>query len=270
MTLSISSHNKVRDLHLPSQINELRPDIWRSSFFISALLRYDAIAIKVAIFRIMYPEYDLTPVQMDTILQAWDFKLEHSASTPLPTLSPYYFMDAAWPAPDFANGTLREFIYMDEYLQEGDLLKLTACLCRPVDRATSSAWSRDDKRVRLVSRMQVDHYASIIARYESSIIMRNKIQSAVAIAMSVAIGIKQLVSSLYSATLFTSSDDSDAAPSHNLGWTAIAMQVGDSRAFGNYEDVLDTTLHEICAYLVIKKQENDRMKALQNSSSHNP
>jgi hypothetical protein len=249
MTVSAIYQNKEETLVLPSQMSELRQEIWRSSVFVKAVLAMDDTRIRVAILAHYYPAYYrmMSTQQVVDILAAWDIKADYDAMAPMPGWS-YFYLQYVAPPKDFATGTLREWIYMDEYLEEMDIPALTALLYRrPADDAT--ALRKDDRRTPLIGRDQVSLWAKSIKRHS----YLKKVQAMQASALLYAIGVKQLVHELYGSRLF----GGEATTTHNLGWMAVAMQIAEQGVFGDYEHVLDTTLHEVLAYMLVKKSESE-------------
>jgi len=263
LTIEATYNHSTKALSLPSQISALRPDIWRSADFVDAVLSLDDLRIRMAILKYYHPYYFgmMSPVQVSEIIGAWELQADYDALAPMPGFR-YFYLHYVEPPRDFATGTLREFIYMDEYLEEivsGDaslppapkgesIACLTALLYRrPADHA--AALRRDDRRAPLIGRDQVGMWAQTINRHS----YLRQVQSMQASALLYAIGVKQLVHNLYGSRLFSG----EANTSHNLGWMAVAMQVAEQGVFGNYEQVLDTTLHEVLAYMLVKKSEAD-------------
>ena len=252
MTLTATYNQSTKALSLPSQISALRQDIWRSADFVDAVLSLDDLRIRMAILKYLYPDYYriMTPVQVSEIIGAWELQADYDALAPMDGFR-YFHLHYIAPPRDFATGTLREFIYMDEYLEEMDITSLTALLYRrPADHAT--AIRRDDRRAPLIGRDQVWMWAQTIKRHS----YLRQVQAMQASALLYAIGVKQLVHSLYGSRLFAG----EANTSHNLGWMAVAMQIAEQGVFGDYEHTLDTTLHEVLAYMLVKKSEADAME----------
>jgi hypothetical protein len=259
MTLSLSYQNKETNLGVPSQISALRPDIWRSASFVDAILAGDDIKLHIAVLEHMHrPWYHIMTIShISDILRAWHMDYDWKDMHIAPAWR-MLWMRYVQPPTDFRTGTLREFIYMDEYLQENDVLHLTALLYRrQVDDQDSL--KRDDKRERLVSRDQVTQLAAILERYQHL----SSVRRMMAGALWYAYGVKHLVHDLYGSRLFASEDTNI---SHNLGWTSTALQVAEQGVFGSYESVLDTTLHEVLAYLLVKKSESEAIQAAQSKS----
>ena len=260
MTAEVKYQNKITTLLLPQKLSELRHDVWRSSSFVDALIDSDDIRLHLSILKLYYPWMVkvLLPSRISELLHHWrldyDFKDMHIAPA-------HALLWIKWQAPptDFRTGTLREFIYMDEYLADNDILHLTALFYRPrVD--TDEAVARDDYRSRLVSRDQVERYAHTLQRH-----MSDGVRRMMAASLIYAYATKQLIYDLYGSRLFEGGGETP--PRHNLGWTATALQVAEQGVFGSYEQVLDTTMHEVLAYLLIKKSEADAMEAARNNKS---
>jgi len=249
LTIQATYNHSTKALYLPSQISALRPDIWRSADFVDAVLSLDDLRIRMAILKYHYPDYFgmMSPVQVSEIIGVWELQADYDALAPMPGFR-YFHLNYVEPPKDFATGTLREFIYMDEYLEEMDIPSLTALLYRrPADHA--AALRRDDRRALLIGRDQVGMWAQTIKRHS----YLRQVRAMQASALLYAIGVKQLVHNLYGSRLFAG----DANTSHNLGWMAVAMQIAEQGVFGDYEHTLDTTLHEVLAYMLVKKSEAD-------------
>lgn len=213
----------------------------------------DDIMVHMAVLEQLYRKwYNLmNPQHISEVLASWQMQYDMDNMRPAPGWK-YLHLDYIAPPMDFRTGTLREFIYMDEYMQENDLLHLTALLYRRRSKDTVDAIRRDDQREKLVSRDQVSVWAAILHRYRRHAGVRIMMAGA----QVYAVGVKQLVSNLYGSRLFSG----EATVNHNMGWMATAMQVAEQGVFGDYEQVLDTTLHEVLSYLVIKKNEADAIE----------
>jgi hypothetical protein len=249
MTLSVAYRDEYVDLSLPQKMSELPDDIWGSSLFVSAVLSMDDVAMRMAILAHTYPSWyaRMSAQQISDIIGAWEIQMDYDHMKPMRGWR-YFYLHYIAPPVDFRTGTLREFIYMHEYLEEMDTVSLAALLYRYPDPNRADALRRDDKRVRLISRDQVELWAHNMRRHK-----HKKMKAMQASALLYSVGVKQLVYSMYGSRLFTG----EATTSHNLGWTAVAMQIAEHQTFGDYESVLDTTLHEVLAYMLVKKSESE-------------
>ena len=155
------------------------------------------------------------------------------------------------PKEKFADGLAIEYPIADEYftqLLSGDddaLIKLVATMARP---------KKDGKRIPLTSREEVEKRADELKD------LSPEAQWAVYMYFG---GVKQYIHNLYKGHLFKANEaeegqqDSEAAM---FGWWGIYMDVAESGVFGNLEKVYQSNFHNICTYLVKKKQEAERLK----------
>lgn len=255
--LSITYNRKTTEVILPSRLSELTQQDWRSSALSESVITGDDTRLKMSIIQMRYPVlYKVMRADhIAEIIRTWSFEYDWK-NTPVIEAHHLPFMRYVAPPPDFRTGTLREFIYMDEYLAENDILHLTALLYRREVRSRDYV-AKDDYRIRLISRDQVAIMARTLQRHDCTGIRRM-----MAGALIYAYAIKHLVHELYGSRLF----QGESTVSHNLGWTATALQVAEQGVFGSYENVLDVTLHEVMAYLLVKKSESDATKAAQEEA----
>lgn len=266
---------KGRKLELPSQWNELRPSIWRSSAFVNGVLALDMQAIKLAVLQHYYPVFWrlMSANDVSLFLSCWNFEGFEKCRPVLGVASNgnvLPWMRCAWPLDEFENGTMREFMLMDEiltqYVEGGAVnydvaLKMLALLHRPVHGDVVVRRKSEDVRVAVVSNGHVDEMAAVLRRYAGSIYAK-RIRRAASMAVMYALGVKFFVAELYGPLLFdTNSSEGMETESSALNWTSVNMQVAEGGVFGNYEGVLDTQFHTICTYLVVKKREDARRKA---------
>jgi hypothetical protein len=155
------------------------------------------------------------------------------------------------PKAKFENGTALEFALGDQFLdkftktgEESDLLNLVSVLARHQGK-------------------------SIASKEESEYIATNFKGLPIGISMSVLlyfVGIKEYIHKLYGELLFGDNDeDADtAAIAHfpNFGWWGSFLQIAESGVFGNYEQVLQTNFHRVVMFLIEKRKESERMKAM--------
>jgi hypothetical protein len=158
------------------------------------------------------------------------------------------------PTANFENGTAVQFPLADKYLQdftekgeEEALLKLVASLCMA---------AKNDKLI-------VEKRAELLRG------MPHETQIAV---MLYFIGIKQFIADTYGEYLFDDEGEEEdlavrVSVSHfpNFGWWAAYLQIAESGVFGNYEQVLNTNFHRVIMYLIEKRKESKRMKAVYES-----
>ena len=84
-------------------------------------------------------------------------------------------------------------------------------------------------------------------------------------------GIKNLVHDLYGEFLFKSDLESNSSasayvPKFNLEWWGIFNSIAESGVFGNIRSVHQSNFHDVCTYLVQKKEEYLATKSTENES----
>ncbi len=254
MTLSVSHRAQEASIILPDKMSELPAAVWDSSSFVAAVMKGDDTELKLQYLLSQHPDWSrrMNATQLSDILRAWELTYDYMDVAPLEA---WQWMTLHYVAPpaDFRTGTVREFMYMHEYMEEGNMLELTALLYRRRSKDKEDAIKRDDMRMRLISRAQVSQEAKILQQY----IERRGVQRMICGAYIYSIGTKHLIHDLYGSRIFSGEPSS----SHNLGWMAVAMQVAEHGVFGDYEHVLDTTLHEVLSYMVVKQSEADASKS---------
>lgn len=178
------------------------------------------------------------------------------------------------PRPKFENGTCLDFVLGDGYFQAwistGDpaqLLRLVATICREPKRNKREALSTGDERVPLLQKEEVEHRARRLEGLEPEIM---------AAVMLYFAGVKEYVARTYW-VLFDAPapqpDPENSTPDHSpggegnnagdgpkFGWWSVFMQVAESRAYGEYEEVLQRRLHKICVYLVDQHDRQQKLK----------
>lgn len=166
------------------------------------------------------------------------------------------------------NMSLREFIFLDDFLghhaDEDPLAPyhMLATICRQKNPDKESAIKREDIRIPLVSRDQVKAFAKVMKRYDDAWILRPQIRFATAAALLFTLYMKKFVNERYIARLNQGTDPNDNNNQLDFGWHTIAQQIAESGVFGNIDDVYDYNIHDLCIYLINKKQESDRIKSL--------
>lgn len=155
------------------------------------------------------------------------------------------------PKEKFADGLAIEYPIADEYFTQllaGDddaLIKLAATLARP---------QSDGKRISITGREEVEKTAKELEG------LSPEAQWAVYMYFG---GVKQYIHNLYKGYLFKANDNEEGQQDGStamFGWWGIYMDVAESGVFGNLEKVYQSNFHNICTYLVKKKQEADRIK----------
>lgn len=157
------------------------------------------------------------------------------------------------PKEGFSNGNAFEYPVMDEYLNEfiqggneSTLYKIAGLLLRPQKDG--------EHRVPTSSRSEVETAAAYfkdLPKYALSVCLRY------------AIGVTHYVHKIYGDWLFHPSEEGEEDTTQkgvDFGWWGVYMDIAESGVFGKYPEVLTTSFHEICVYLVKKKQEAMEMR----------
>lgn len=153
-----------------------------------------------------------------------------------------------------------EFALADEYLgevmagKETSLKYLTATLLREMDKDTATAMRREDLRVTLHGRMEVEERAKRQKR------IPHEVHLAVFIYF---IGVKQLIHRLYGEWLFQAPEEPDpdnpqsATPQSGdpLGWWGLFMDAADGDV-QKLDAIQQSNLHNFCTMEVRKRKQN--------------
>lgn len=153
--------------------------------------------------------------------------------------------------------------YYDEFLQgkAEALLHLAATLWREAEPNAQTALERDDLRVPLHNRTEVEQRAGRLKKMPPWAMLQALLYFG---------GLKEFVHRIYGTWLFEEPDDDDedgtpAQPAGpNFGWWGVFQDVALTGAYGSVPMVQQTMLHELCVFLV-KRQADAR--AVSNQSS---
>lgn len=166
------------------------------------------------------------------------------------------------------NITCAEFYLADnlytKYAMHGhaDTLNLlTWLLYRERDSNEFEGARRGDMRVPVSSMEQVEYWAKLYGTAPADI------QAQALIYFE---GVKSLIHRQYGSWIFQ--DDPAAAPSTgpNFGWIGVFQGVAEGGAFGTLEQVYQSSIHEVCIYLVRKRQEQiDHEKRMEEINQKN-
>lgn len=160
-------------------------------------------------------------------------------------------------APNFVNGSCMEFALADEYLgdvmagKETSLKYLTATLLREIDPDTATAMKREDLRVTLHGRMEVEERAKRQQR------IPHEVRLAVLIYF---IGVKKLIHRLYGEWLFAQPQEpvpgAEPAPVQGdpLGWWGMYMDAagGDVQKL---DAIQQSNFHNFCTMEVRRRKQ---------------
>lgn len=174
-----------------------------------------------------------------------------------------------FPAPKGKNVTCLEFALCDDLYKQvidGDdsaLATLSAVLWRERDKDEQAALRRSDARVLLHSSMEAESRAARLKKAPAE--MQHQ-------ALLYFEGLKLYVHRMYGKWLFEQEDDDDeeeesdttgqrapeTSSGPNFGWWGVFMQVAESGVFGDLKQVYQTSLHDICIYMVKKRAEAEQ------------
>lgn len=280
MIAEISYKNKSKKVELPQDWGGALPLFANRSlriYWAKFILMGDMISAHVVyVSRLLRGLYgSASAIDVDTLVSAMPWMARTIEKLDIP-IYPIYkalhipmVMRCAWCKDMGQNITLREFIYLDEYLdkyaQEDGMAiyELLATLCRPVDKDILEGWCRDDVRIPLRSRDEVAVRAKVIAEYDKCYYMHADIQMCLAAALLMTIKIKQVANDLFIRHLrsgASNDDENNAGGGINFGWHTVAQDVAESGAFGTLDQVYDSPFYDLGMYLLKKKSEADRMR----------
>ncbi len=161
----------------------------------------------------------------------------------------------------FADGYLEDFA---EDPSEINMLRIIATYAREESYDKELSLKRSDRRVPIYSRDEVD------ARAKELKGLAPEVATAVFI---YAIGLKKFVHDMYAEWLFGGTPDPDDdepddepephSDDPDFGWWGIYMRLGKEGAFGNIDQVHQSFLHDVCAYLVqeeVQARRNEKAK----------
>ena len=135
------------------------------------------------------------------------------------------------------------------------LYTLSACMWRERDPDAAAALRRGDERVPLYSKEEAEARARALRKAPPEMHMQALMWFA---------GLKLYVHRIYGAWLFeeqeADGDEADAPEPQSggpdFGWWGQFLQVAEAGVFGNLQQVYQTTIHDICIYLVKKHAEH--------------
>jgi len=259
-------------IFLPETHEELAPILRSSATLAARYLRAfsegNFIGMRVQIIREILGNklYRMsTPEDISNLVALLSF-LRPDKMPPYTLLQPSRigFTPYHWPKDKFENGTLREHMIMDTYTEDylrGDnaaIPLIAATIFRPRDTDTQRALRRADIRTPIANDTQVHANLRHLQRYGRGIFAAgwHTIQMH---ALHYAIAVKMYIRDTYGPWIFSTPEQAQQATTDiHFGWYSTALQVAETGTFGDVESVLDTRLHDICIYLVQKKQEADK------------
>jgi hypothetical protein len=189
------------------------------------------------------------------------------------------------PEPKGQNMTALEFAYCndlyDKYVTSGDVeaaTLLAATLWRPMRMWPSERKKAGDDRV------------GFFASAEAKARVKQMQPDMIVQALFYFAGFKDLLIKTYGAYLFDADEADEIAAADedqdeevnnettahlgesdnypDFGWWGIMQAVAEAGLFGNMEQVYQTSIHDLCIYLVRKEIENQRMKRNMPSIKH--
>jgi hypothetical protein len=154
--------------------------------------------------------------------------------------------------------TAMEYAIADEYFgqfAQGDakaLPLLVATLARPQRRSADESARLGDVRIPLHSRSEIEARSKLMEELP--------LEQKMVVVLYWA-GVKQYVHETYAGWIFPTKEELEAEGNETaqkgdlFGWWGVFMSVAEANVFGNLEAVHHANFHEICMYLVKKKQE---------------
>lgn len=176
-----------------------------------------------------------------------------------------------FPAPKGQNVCCLEYALADDTYTKfvdgaaDNLPQLVATIIRESDTDKAGALKRNDKRVALYSKSEAE---------ERSHRQRKLPPEYTVQALLYFGGLKAYIHRVYGSWLFEASEDdegdedapkeSKASRGPDFGWWGMFQQVAEAGVFGNLQQVYQTSIHDVCIFLVRKRIEADSVNA--NSS----
>lgn len=246
---------------LPTHWGEIVPSVRLEC--LRLLLSSESIATRLIILKklIKLPKWvwlALSDDDLSALLNAIDWMKIEPSTVPIISAIIWKGKTYTLPATNFDNGTAVQFPLADKFLQaftekgeEEDLLRLVASLCL----AAKNDEFIIEKRAELLRGLPQETQVAVMLYF---------------------IGIKQFIADTYGEYLFDEEEEEEdllvrVSVSHfpNFGWWAAYLQIAESGVFGNYEQVLNTNFHKVIMYLIEKRKESKRMKAVYESQKSN-
>lgn len=256
-------------LQMPESWGEVRP-MSRRRRWMRWLMTLPIEAARRAMVRDLTPRWvrsSLSELDMAglTLLLSWIHDKPQCESVPVPEFThrgrTYYF-------PRNKGENIRGIDYAiasdyyDEFLAGNPkgLLNLTACLWRETDPNPQRAVERDDIRIPLHNRTEVESRAELIKKAPAWVMLQALLYFG---------GLKEYIHRIYGTWLFEEPDEEeeDAPPTPsgpNFGWWGIFQDIAITGAYGKVPEVEQCLLHELCVFLV-KRQADARVVSNQSS-----
>lgn len=279
-SISIRAKGKKNWFVKPLQCNCELPDSWddldgpQLRFCIEQLLKYERDLD--AKFHIVHKLLDLPKGVFESLdaqvvcdlIDVLDWMKLETTTTPLIARFQHKGIHYFLPLAKFKNGVAIEYPIADDYLvkfiKEGkmsDLNLLIATICRPDREDHKKSISKGDRRIPLLSRMEVEERAKVLADLPEHI----KISVLLYFA-----GIKNYIFEIYKGHIFPDNKmididgtEIEVDPDENnkallFGWWSKYFEIAETGVFGNLKKVHQTNFHTLCMYLVEKKRAEER------------
>jgi hypothetical protein len=271
--INVRSSGRKITAYLPDSHAELAALISASEplarQYLSAFGSANFIGMRVAIVRHVLGRklfYQALPEDIDHIASFLDY-LRPDSLPPYRLLSPDHigWRPYHWPADKFDNGTLREYMLMDQYCEDylrGDdaaIPLIAATIFRRSDKDTQRAHRRGDLRTPIQHESQVYRNLDHLRRYGSGwhSARWQRIQMH---ALHYALAIKMYIRKTYGPWIFSQEASEEQGDYISFGWYSTALHIAETGTFGDVDQVLDSRMHDICVYLVEKKQQTDKIE----------
>lgn len=173
--------------------------------------------------------------------------------------------DYLLPSAKLENITCLEWLLADEAFcdfrasgKPEDLYRLMGAICREKDSNKRAGAARDDMRVPLLSRMEMEERAKVMGKAEADVL---------AFVLAFFSGCKEWVFETYKPWLFEEPEELEEGEEpeerpktilDKLGWYGMFQRVAQDGLFGTLEEVLTRAkFKDVCLYLITKKAEYD-------------
>lgn len=167
----------------------------------------------------------------------------------------------AMPAEKLENITCFEWWVADDYYskfmeshQDGDLDKLVATLLREVDQDKNAAVEREDMRVQLRSRMQIDKRVKKLRKLDP-------VKKAYILYFFS--NCKKWIYDQFGQFIFEDTEDESEGTGEGnpLGWYGLFQKAAETGVFGTLDNILfQVKFLDFCTFMVAKRLEHDRLE----------
>lgn len=230
--------------------------------------RTDSVMVRVLSLLItgVPPSFLLTlpPANVAQMIDCVKFVFEEELSVPVisEVVIRGWFKEEvfAMPAEKLENVTCFEWWVADEYYskfmeshQDADLDKLVATLLREVDKNETAAIEREDVRVQLRSRKQIEQRVKKLKKLDS---VRK------AYILYFFSNCKKWIYDQFGQFIFEDTEgEGEGGEDNPLGWYGLFQKAAETGTFGTLDTILySVKFLDFCTFMVAKRLEHDRME----------